>query len=180
MEIEIYSDGSATTKDKPGGWAYVLVINGNKSEEGSGSVPGATNNDMELEAAIQGLAAATKYLLFKTQEVGIGLIDKSDSVTLISDSEIVLGWASGKYRFKQIDKIRKYEQLKRLVRAMDIQTRWVEGHSGVEHNERCDELANAARLREAERSRDIVNILEVDDRKEDILSIYSSDFLRQT
>jgi ribonuclease HI len=62
MDFKVYTDGSATTKDKPGGWAYAIVKDGVKVTEGSGFSAGTTNNDMELEAAIQGLAAAYKLL----------------------------------------------------------------------------------------------------------------------
>lgn len=140
MNIEVYSDGSATTKDKPGGYGWVMVIDGSKRLEGSGHMAGASNNDAEMEAAIQGLAAALKYC---TEDNYRDPVVKS--VTLCSDSQLVLGWASGTYRFKQQDKIQKYQQLQFLVKRLNVKTRWVEGHSGHEHNERCDKLANEAR-----------------------------------
>lgn len=146
MDFEVYTDGSATTKDKPGGWAYVIVKDGVKVTEGSGFSAGATNNDMELEAAIQGLAAAYKLLDSISKSELMTTPNPNFYVTLVSDSEIVLKWVTGEYRFKQQDKMKKFEQLMRLVKTMDVRTRWVEGHTGVEHNERCDELANEARL----------------------------------
>lgn len=141
MNIEVYSDGSATTADKPGGFGYVILIDGQKHTEGSGHVPLATNNDMEMEAAIQGLGTVLK-LLSENQSS----FPQENTVKLISDSQLILGWASGRYRFKQQDKMYKYEQLMRLVRKLRVTTEWVKGHSGNEHNERCDKLANAARL----------------------------------
>ena len=145
MNIDVYTDGSATTNDKPGGWAYVLVINGVKNSEGSGHLPGASNNDAELEAAIQGLAAALKYLNSNTTvEGGATGLERVD-VTLCSDSELILGWTNGTYRFKQASKIDKYNQLQFLVKRLDVGTKWIKGHSGDEHNERCDKLANQAR-----------------------------------
>lgn len=138
MRIEIYTDGSATTADKPGGWAYVFVIDGKKHAECAGHMAGASNNDAEMEAAIQGLAAALKYI--NTEGLGSGL-----DVTLCSDSELIIGWTNGRYRFKQQNKIKKYEQLQFLAKRLNVKTRWVKGHAGDEHNERCDKLANAAR-----------------------------------
>lgn len=142
MHIEVYTDGSATTKDKPGGWAYVLVINGNKYAECGGHMANASNNDAEMEAAIQGLAAALKYI---TDPTNFSDYSKA-AVTLVSDSQLILGWASGRYRFKQMDKIDKFKQLQFVVGRLGVKTRWVEGHSGDEHNERCDKLANEARI----------------------------------
>lgn len=138
MDIDVYTDGSGTVKDSPGGWGYVITVDGEKHHEGSGHVASGSNNDMELEAAIQGLAYALKYI----KQNGLNHVI---SVTLCSDSQIVLGWASGTYRFKQQNKLAKYEQLKFLVKRLNIKTRWVRGHSGDEHNERCDKLANSAR-----------------------------------
>ena len=63
MKIEVYSDGSATTADKAGGWGSVIVIDGALHKELSGHLESATNNDAELEAAIQGLAATYDLLL---------------------------------------------------------------------------------------------------------------------
>jgi len=140
MKIEIYTDGSATTADKPGGWAYVMVVDGHKYAECSGYMPNATNNDAEMEAAIEGLDSIQSVLMVYPNP-----IDFPIEVELVSDSQLILGWASGVYRFKQPTKIAKYEQLRALAVKYNIKTRWVEGHSGDEHNERCDKLANEAR-----------------------------------
>jgi ribonuclease HI len=145
MKIEAYTDGSATTANKPGGWAYVLVIDDVKYSEGSGHVENATNNDMELEAAIQGLGSALKWL----NDFGGRLTTLEElanvSVTLCSDSQLVLGWASGRYRFKQEGKTDKYKQLRYVMDRLGAKTQWVKGHNGNIHNERCDKLANNAR-----------------------------------
>lgn len=136
--IEVYTDGSATVASKPGGWAFVLVIDGILYKEGSGGMDRATNNDAELEAAIEGLKCAKEYLL---ENPG------PNTVSLMSDSQIVLGWASGKYGFNQEKKRNKYIQLIDLMSTLEASTFWVKGHSGVEYNERCDKLANEARLK---------------------------------
>ena len=62
MVISVYSDGSAQTKDKPGGWAAVILIDGVVHEELSGHLELATNNDAELIAAIQGLDYVSTYI----------------------------------------------------------------------------------------------------------------------
>lgn len=143
MRIEVYSDGSATTKDKPGGYGWVIIINGKFSFEGSGTIPNATNNDAELEGAIMGLAYLLKFLTVSGEDgPNPGLPFEA---TLVSDSQIVLGWVTGRYRFKQKDKKPKFDQLMYLTKRLSLKTRWVEGHSGDEWNERCDKLAGAAR-----------------------------------
>jgi ribonuclease HI len=145
MQIEVYTDGSATVSSRPGGWAFVIVIDGKKHSECSGHMAGASNNDAEMEAAIQGLAAALKFI--NTSRQANSETSQVDfDVTLCSDSELNIGWTSGRYRFKQAEKIDKYNQLQYLAKRLKVQTRWVKGHSGDEHNERCDKLANEARV----------------------------------
>jgi ribonuclease HI len=147
MIIEVYSDGSATTNDKPGGWAYVFIVDGVKHSEGSGHLEKASNNDAELEAAIQGLEAAYNFINQPEDLSKAKFVQISDpTVTLVADSQLVLGWTNGTYTFRQQGKIEKYKRLNLLVKLMNVKTRWVEGHTGDEHNERCDKLANEARL----------------------------------
>jgi len=161
MHIEVYTDGSATTKDQPGGWGYVIVVDGQKYSEGSGHIEKGTNNDAELEAAIQGLEKIRQCFVDKVPDYSSSTEPLALIVTLVSDSQIVLGWASGAYAFRQENKIEKYKQLQILVKTWNVQTRWVEGHTGDEHNERCDKLANAARLQ-----KDVNSIKEKQKRKE--------------
>ena len=142
QNIEIFTDGSATTADKPGGYGWVLVVDEKFHSEGSGRVENVTNNDMELFGAIQGLTAANQ--LIKDTLKGVF---NTPLVTLCSDSQLVLGWASGEYRFKQEQKMDKYVLLKQLMAQLNAKTKWVKGHSGNLWNERCDKLANKARLK---------------------------------
>lgn len=144
MKIEVYSDGSATSKGKPGGYGWVMVMDGDKHSEGSGHMDSASNNDAELEAAIQGLAAAYKFIM--ASRIANAVTSQVDfEVTLISDSQLILGWADGGYKCKQPDKQTGYQKLRGLVARMDAKTKWVRGHSGDTYNERCDQLANEAR-----------------------------------
>ena len=144
MKIEVYADGSATSKGKPGGYGYVLVFDEEKHSEGSGHIDSASNNDAELEAAIQGLVAAYKFIM--ASRIGNAETSQVDfEVTLISDSQLILGWADGGYKCKQPDKQAGYHKLRGLVARMNVKTKWVRGHSGDTHNERCDQLANEAR-----------------------------------
>ena len=152
MHIEVFTDGSATTADKPGGWAYVLVVDGKKYSEGNGYMPNATNNDAEMQAVIEGLKAA---LNFSDQIVdtlsNLKLRDTTAiAVTVKSDSQLILGWTSGAWAFKQTEKFEKYKELRSLVGYTNAKTEWVRGHNGNEHNERCDKLANLARLQKQE------------------------------
>lgn len=142
MNISVYSDGSAQTAPNPGGWGVVVLIDEEFHKELSGHIESATNNDAELIAAIQGLRYVSE--LFGGPESKDLDIHKAE-ITLISDSEIVLNWANGKYKFKQVSKISLYNELRLLMTKMKVKTQWVRGHSGDRWNSRCDKLANNAR-----------------------------------
>lgn len=137
-KIEVYSDGSGMTSKTPAGWGYVVVLNDIKQYEGSGYLEFGTNNDAELQASIEGLDSL--HANFDREEL--------TDVWLVSDSEIVLGWADGTRAFRQEEKILKYQQLRNLMAEFKANTRWVPGHAGEVWNERCDKLANAARKKE--------------------------------
>lgn len=139
MKILIWTDGSATTAENSGGWAWVLEIDGKFFSEGSGHLEKATNNDAELIACLKGLEAALTHLSTASFPIDA-------EVVLRSDSKLVLGWADGTYRFKQAEKMFLYEELRRLVKKLKAKTEWVPGHAGYVWNERCDKLANEARL----------------------------------
>lgn len=146
QKIEVFTDGSATTANKPGGYGWVLIVDDKFHSEGSGKVENVTNNDMELQGAIEGLKAAFELV---SPSIDIFSLDVREiippKVMLCSDSQLVLGWASGEYRFKQEDKMEKYVLLKKLMMRLLAETKWIKGHSGNVWNERCDKLANKAR-----------------------------------
>jgi ribonuclease HI len=140
MLVEVFSDGSATTGDKPGGFAFVICVGGIKVAEGSGHLAKATNNVAEIAAAIAGLEYVSTHDL-----PGVGGVDSVPEVTLVSDSKLVLGYASGEYQCKAMHLLPLMLKLRKLYRSLNAKTRWVKGHAGDEHNERCDVLAKAAR-----------------------------------
>lgn len=130
--ITIYTDGACFPNPGVGGWAYVL-IRGSKRTEASGRVAEATNNRMELRAAIEALAA----------------LKEPSEVHLTSDSKyLVLGITRWIHKWKRSGwekdiKNRDYwEQLDALCRKHNVTWLWLKGHSGNPENERCDQLAN--------------------------------------
>lgn len=136
-QLDVYSDGSGNSFNSDGGYGYRLVLNGAIVEDGNGYASSATNNTMELQAAISGLEAAQKYLA-KHSLINV-------KITLISDSQLTLGYANGKYRCKAEHLKPFHAQLQKLYKESHANTRWIKGHSGQEHNEACDKLAKAAR-----------------------------------
>jgi ribonuclease HI len=154
MLLEVYSDGSATTADKPGGWAFVICVNGIKVAEGSGHLLQATNNVAEVTAAIRGLEYIETHDISGLDDSDTGRSHENSeetvrgtirNVVLISDSQLTLKWATGEYRCKKWHLVPVVIELRKLMQRTGAKTRWVRGHNGDEQNERCDVLAKAAR-----------------------------------
>lgn len=60
--VILFTDGACRGNPGPGGWAYILRHPATKVEkEDSGGVSQTTNNQMELQAVIQGLSALKRH-----------------------------------------------------------------------------------------------------------------------
>lgn len=156
--ISVYCDGSSSAKGgKPGGWAWVIVMNqGSPNEKvlgaGYGGEVVATNNTMELRAAIEGITAL-KELYSRGLREREG--EASWDAELVSDSQYALNMANGGWtpsrdadgNVKNGDLILQLQSgaMKWLSRDPEDprrpRTRWVPGHTGDTWNERCDSLA---------------------------------------
>jgi len=141
----IYTDGAVSgngTADSYGGWAVVLRLGAQESVL-SGAERGATNQQMELRAAIEGLRA----------------LPCPCHVALHSDSSYLVecfrqdwwrrwqenGWRNTHGRLVANRSL--WEELLELTSMHEVSWFKVYGHSGDELNERCDRLAVVARER---------------------------------
>ena len=135
----IYTDGSCLKNPGPGGYAAIIIDTYSKKiKEVSGGDADTTNNRMELSAAIAALS----------------VIPKQSNIVIYTDSQYMKnaftsGWlknwkisnwkTSSGSAVKNVDLWRSLDD---LVSQFNIEWNWVKGHSNVEYNERCDELAN--------------------------------------
>lgn len=140
MKLSIYSDGSATTADKPGGYAFVILLDGKEIVRDSGYMDKATNNMAEISGAIAGL----EWYLTNKNGTNPDLSQVTE-VELVSDSQLTLNYANGKYKCKAMHLTPLYIKLRKLYGDAKAKTRWVRGHNGDHYNEICDKLAKAAR-----------------------------------
>lgn len=137
--ITIYTDGGADPNPGTGGWAAILVDEAtHKVKELSGGEPRATNNRMELTAAIRGLEALKlpcKVKLFTdSQYLKKGI------------TEWLPGWIARGWKRKEgvLQNEDLWRRLAELVAQHEIHWGWVKGHAGHRWNEKADQLATAA------------------------------------
>lgn len=124
-KFEVYTDGSH--KNGWGSWAFVVLKRNKVVYEESGREKRAGSNRMEFQAALKAL----NYLP-----------DKS-SVQIYTDSRILIN------AIHEEKKTSGHEdqiiEIQNLCLKKNVKWSWVKAHSGVRHNERCDELCIQAR-----------------------------------
>ena len=129
-KISLFCDGSSLGNPGAGGYCAILRF-GTVEKIVSGGVANSTNNQMELLAVIEGLAA----------------LKEPCDVTLISDSSYVIKgineWLEG-WKRKGFAKVKNPEMWQRYVEVSKIHKVhgiWVRGHDGHAENEMCDRIA---------------------------------------
>lgn len=138
--VTIYSDGGADPNPGPGGWGVVLIHESSGAlRELNGGEPRATNNRMELTAAIEALRALKQPC---------DVIFYTDSQYLRRGvTEWMAGWKAKGWRKKDNDPVLNadlWQALDQELRRHDIEWNWVKGHAGNQYNERADQLATEA------------------------------------
>jgi len=141
--VRLFTDGACRGNPGPGGWGCILRHPASGSEkEFSGGAPETTNNQMELQAVIEGLSR----------------LSRRSQVEVITDSKYVAdgcrswvaGWKRNGWKRRQgkkllpVKNVELWQQLDALIGQHDVRFTVVKGHSGHPENERCDELAVAA------------------------------------
>ena len=137
-QVEVYTDGACSGNPGPGGWGAVLLYNSHRREL-SGGASETTNNRMEMQAVVEALEALKQPCKVTVH---------TDSVYVMKGmTEWLPQWKKRNWRTAGKKPVKNMEWWQRLESAMarhKVQWRWVKGHSGVEENERADELARLA------------------------------------
>lgn len=140
--FEIYTDGSL--KHGKGAWAYVISRRGRIICEDSAGQKKTSSNRMEFQAAIEALKALpenSRAKLYTDSRVMLEALEKSPRWS-------ANGWVKNQGQpIPEVDLIR---ELYTLQQQHQIEWRWVKAHSGIELNERCDELCIRARSKDLE------------------------------
>ena len=136
-EVHAFTDGACSGNPGPGGWGVLLRM-GKHEKELCGGEADTTNQQMELQAAIEAIKALTKPC----------------NITIHSDSKYVVqgmsewihnwkkkGWkTAGK---KPVSNLERWQRLDAIAAKHQVTWQWVKGHSGHPENERADELARS-------------------------------------
>jgi len=133
--VHAFTDGACSGNPGPGGWGVLLCM-GKHEKELCGGEAATTNQQMELQAAVEALKALTRPC----------------RITIHSDSKYVVqgmnewihnwkkkGWkTAGK---KPVSNLERWKELDALAATHEVSWQWVKGHAGHPENERADELA---------------------------------------
>lgn len=142
VEVQLFSDGACSGNPGPGGWACILRhLKSGTEKELSGGQAETTNNQMELQAVISGLAALTR-------PTRVEVVTDSTYVAK-GCSEWMAGWKRNGWKrrdgkqWKPVKNEDLWKQLDQLLGQHRVRFTVIKGHSGHAENERCDELAVA-------------------------------------
>lgn len=132
--VSIYVDGAAEpTNPGFGGWSVV-----SSDFELSGGCKWATNNEMELTALLKALDLAD------IQEIPFAVIYSDSKYVVDGFNSWVDNWVKNGWKTKNKKKVANQKLWKEILRFKETfngQVKWVKGHSGLEGNERADQLA---------------------------------------
>lgn len=144
--IALYTDGASRGNPGPGGWGAIIMTKGDVVELAGAKDP-ATNNQMELQAVIEGLVHISKH--FPDAHVEL----HADSRYVLNGIEKWLdGWVRKGWMTMAKKPVENKVQWHKLMELRDhfgkhLTLTKVDGHSGHIYNDRCDELAVGAALK---------------------------------
>ena len=139
--VIIYTDGGAVPNPGKGGWAAVLHSPSHEAtREIFGSSKNATNNRMELTAAIKALEA------LKTP-CTVDLYTDSAYLQNAFVKKWLDNWQRKDWKSSTGSPVLNrdlWEKLLALTKIHEVKWHWVKGHADNEMNNRCDELVHKA------------------------------------
>lgn len=134
-EVHAFTDGACSGNPGPGGWGVLLRMGKHEKELFGGEIA-TTNQQMELQAAVEALKALTKPCRITIH---------SDSKYVVQGmSEWIHNWKAKGWKTagkKPVSNLERWQELDKLAAKHQVKWQWVKGHAGHPENERADELA---------------------------------------
>ncbi|HCX04906.1 MAG: ribonuclease HI [Tissierellales bacterium] len=141
-KIIIYTDGACSNNQKDnnlGGYGAVMLYKGHRKEIYGGE-KNTTNNIMEMKAIIEALK------LLKTYEIPVEIYTDSAYISNCMNQKWYEKWIKNGWKTANKKPVKNKELWMEILKYADkintITFHKVPGHSGVELNEKADELAN--------------------------------------
>ena len=137
-QVTIYTDGSSLGNPGSGGWAALLIYQNNHKEI-FGYQDNATNNQMELLAAIKALEALKTKCIVNLYTDSIYL---KNGITKWIHNWLKNNWQSANKKIVKNQDL--WQKLYQLTLKQEINWHWVKAHNGHKYNEKVDYLARNA------------------------------------
>jgi ribonuclease HI len=164
--INVYTDGSSFSHPRSGGIGIRLVTINSSGNEEVEDVPlqgyaGATNNQMELYACIQGIQKAMHHPAFNNCSL---IAIHSDSQYVVENqTRALFTWARNKWRNNQgkpVDNAQIWKDLLRTIKRCPKKVKffWVKGHAKDQHNKAVDKLAKQSAKNAINRPLNVVKV----------------------
>ncbi len=140
LKITAYTDGACAGNPGPGGWGFLLQAykDGKLAKEITrcGGKKHTTNNQMELQAAIEALRT-----LSQPTQINVRTDSRyvRDGVT-----KWINKWRKNGWKLTDGTAVKNQElwqELDALCNRHEVEWEWVKGHAKIKGNERADKLA---------------------------------------
>ncbi|WP_372894452.1 RNase H family protein [Stieleria sp.] len=135
--VSIFTDGGAEKEGGKGGYGVVLRF-GDHHKELSCGFQQTTVERMELMAAVVGLEALKRRCRVRLHSDSRYVVDSVNTGLLFRH-------ASRQWKGKKSRLVDLWERFLDQYLKHDVEVIWIKGHSGIEDNDRCDQLAGEAR-----------------------------------
>lgn len=150
INLHLYSDGGAYNagpKKGRGSWAFVIISGGEQIHGESQQIEGTTNNRTEYISFLEGVKKCIE--IFSTEKGFHKITAYSDSNLLVSTWNT---WLTGWIRKGIVTNKCNSDLLEEMIRLkgillnkeIEVDLKWVRGHSGNKWNEVCDRMCTEA------------------------------------
>lgn len=145
MIVDFYTDGSSYYKDRTGGWAFVVVKDGEEISQGFGNQEDTTISVMEMKAVYNSLIFIKKEFIDHGKPIKARIFCDSAFVVNAFNEKWFMRWREMDwYGIKNSDLWKKILKLY-FKKGMKVEFIKIKGHSGNQWNDIADFYAGAAR-----------------------------------